>query len=139
MEPTGKTVVVVGATGLQIMAVDDVGFVAALAFSRPEDWIGREIALAGDELTPVQIAATIENALGRPLPYARIPIEEIRAFNEDFAYATEWLNERGYRADITATRRIHPGAMNFPTWLERTGAARIAAFLATQPTAGQHA
>ncbi|MCC3770952.1 NmrA/HSCARG family protein [Streptomyces sp. UNOC14_S4] len=123
---------------LQIMAVDDIGFVTALAFSRPEDWIGRETALAGDELTPVQIAAAIENALGRPLPYARIPIEAIRALNEDFAFANEWLNERGYRADITATRRIHPGAMNFPTWLERTGAAQIAAFLAARPTAGQH-
>lgn len=124
---------------LQIMAVDDVGFVTALAFSRPEDWIGREVALAGDELTPVQIAAAIENALGRPLPYARIPIEAIRALNEDFAYANEWLDEHGYRADVTATRRIHPGTMDFPTWLERTGAAQIGAFLATQPTARQHA
>ncbi|MFI2206714.1 NmrA/HSCARG family protein [Streptomyces sp. NPDC020192] len=123
----------------QIMAVDDVGFVAALAFSRPEDWIGREVALAGDELAPVQIAAAIENALGRPLPYVRIPIAAIRALREDFAFANEWLNEHGYRADITATRRIHPGAMDFLTWLERTGAAQIAAFLATQPTTGRHA
>ncbi|MER7773128.1 NmrA/HSCARG family protein [Kitasatospora sp. NPDC096140] len=123
----------------QIMAVDDVGFVTALAFSRPEEWIGRAATLAADELTPVQIAAAIESALGRQLPYVRIPIEAIRALSEDFAFAYEWLNERGYRADITATRRIHPGAMNLRTWLERTGAAQIAAFLATQPTAGQHA
>ncbi|MGO4747398.1 NmrA/HSCARG family protein [Streptomyces sp. 2MCAF27] len=123
----------------QIMAVDDVGFVTALAFSRPETWIGREVALAGDELTPVQIAAAIENALGHPLPYVRIPIETIRALSEDFAFANEWLNDHGYRADVAATRRIHPGAMNFRTWLERTGAAEIAAFLATQSTAGQHA
>jgi uncharacterized protein YbjT (DUF2867 family) len=89
----------------QIMAVDDVGFVTALAFSLPEDWIGRAVALAADELTPVQIAAAIEKALGHPLPYVR----------------------------------IHPGAMDFRTWLERTGAARIAAFLASQRTAEQDA
>ncbi|MGA5823787.1 NmrA/HSCARG family protein [Kitasatospora sp. NPDC094028] len=123
----------------QIMAVDDVGFVTALAFSRPEEWIGRAVALAADELTPVQIAAAIESVLGRQLPYVRIPIEAIRALSEDFAFAYEWLNERGYRADIPATRRIHPGAMNLRTWLERTGAAQIAAFLATQPTAGHRA
>jgi uncharacterized protein YbjT (DUF2867 family) len=123
----------------QIMAVDDVGFVTALAFSRPEDWIGRAVALAADELTPVQIAAAISRALGRRLLYIRIPIETIRALSEDFAFAYEWLNERGYRADIPATRRIHPRAMDFRNWLERTGAAQIGAFLATQRTAEQHA
>ncbi len=124
---------------LQITAVDDVGFVTALAFSRPQEWVGRAIALAGDELTPVQIAAHIETAIGRPLPYAQIPIETIRAVNEQFAFAHEWLNERGYRADITATRRIHPAAMDFRTWLQRTGAAQITAFLNAQDAEGQDA
>lgn len=32
------------------------------------------MALAGDELTPVQIAAPIETAIGRPLPYSQIPM-----------------------------------------------------------------
>ncbi|WP_037838167.1 NmrA/HSCARG family protein [Streptomyces sp. NRRL S-337] len=126
-------------TPQQIMAVDDVGFVTALAFSRPEDWIGRAVTLAADELTPVQIAAAIEKALGHPLPYVQIPIEAIRALSEDFAFAMEWLNERGYRADIPASRRIHPTAMDFRTWLRHTGAAQIAAFLAARPTTEQHA
>ncbi|GGY05778.1 NmrA family NAD(P)-binding protein [Streptomyces hiroshimensis] len=124
---------------LQITAVDDVGFIAALAFSRPREWIGRATALAGDELTPVQIAAHIATAIGRPLPYRRIPMETIRAVNEQFAFAHEWLNQRGYRADITATRRIHPAAMDFRTWLERTGAAQITAFLDAQRAEGQDA
>lgn len=124
---------------LQIMAVNDVGFVTALAFSQPQEWIGRAMALVGDELTPVQIAAHIETAIGRPLPYAQIPIETIRAVNEQFAFAHEWLNERGYRADITAMRRIHPAAMDFRTWLERTGAAQITAFLNAQDAEGQDA
>ncbi|MEU8893348.1 NmrA/HSCARG family protein [Streptomyces sp. NPDC048442] len=124
---------------LQIVAVDDVGFVTALAFSRPQEWIGRSTTLAGDELTPVQIAAHIEMAIGRPLPYAQIPIETIRAVNEQFAFAHEWLNERGYRADITAMRRIHPTAMHFRTWLKRTGAAQITAFLNAQDAEGQDA
>ncbi|MEV8629233.1 NmrA family NAD(P)-binding protein [Streptomyces sp. NPDC051079] len=120
------------------MAVDDVGAVTALAFSRPEEWIGRAVALAGDGLTPVQIAVAIGKALGIPLPYVQIPIDAIRALNEDFAYANEWLNELGYRADIPATRETHPGTMDFSTWLERTGASQIASFLATAArTAGQ--
>lgn len=116
----------------QIMAVDDVGFFTALAFSRPREWIGRAIALAGDELTPIQIAAAIGTAIGHPLPYARIPIEAIRAVDENFAFAYEWLNERGYRADIAAVRGIHPAVLDLRGWLDRTGAAAITAFLATQ-------
>ncbi|WP_225102414.1 NmrA family NAD(P)-binding protein [Streptomyces sp. CoH27] len=58
----------------QIMAVDDAGAVAALAFSRPKKWIGREVSLAGDELTPVQIAA----ASGRPSAY-RCPTSRSRS------------------------------------------------------------
>ncbi|GII05693.1 NmrA/HSCARG family protein [Planobispora takensis] len=113
----------------QIMAVDDVGAFACLAFAQPGQWIGRAVDLAGDELTPLQIAAAISEAVGRPLPYVRIPIEVVAAAGEEFAYAYTWLNERGYRADVAFTRALHPGLMDLRTWLERTGALRIAAFL----------
>ncbi|TMR92996.1 NmrA/HSCARG family protein [Nonomuraea basaltis] len=126
-------------TAQQLMAVDDVGVVTALAFAQPEEWIGRAVSLAADELTPVQVAEAIGTALGIPLPYIQIPIEAIRTLSEDFAYAMQWLNERGYRADIPATRRIHPAAMDFRAWLERTGAAQISAFLDSARTAGQDA
>ncbi|MDP9844930.1 NmrA/HSCARG family protein [Streptosporangium lutulentum] len=112
----------------QIMAVDDVGVFAALAFARPDEWIGRAIDLAGDEVTPRRIAEAIGAAIGRPVPYVQLPIETIRQIGEEFAFAYEWLNTLGWRADIAAARRIHPGLMDLRTWLERTGAARIQAF-----------
>ncbi|GAA3162475.1 NmrA family NAD(P)-binding protein [Nonomuraea salmonea] len=122
----------------QVMAVDDVGAFAALAFGRPGEWIGRAVDLAGDELTPRQIAAAISEAIGRPLPYVQIPLEVIARLGADFAHAYTWLNERGYRADVAFTRALHPGLMDLRTWLRRTGAAQIAAFLAAQEAAGQN-
>jgi uncharacterized protein YbjT (DUF2867 family) len=113
----------------QVVAVDDLGVIAALAFGRPHEWIGRVVDLAGDELTPAQMAAAIADAIRRPLPYVKVPIDTIRQASEDFAFASTWLNERGYRVDIPATRRIHPGLMDFRTWLDATGAAQITAFL----------
>ncbi|MBE1582999.1 NmrA/HSCARG family protein [Nonomuraea angiospora] len=121
----------------QIMAVDDVGAFAALAFAQPGEWIGRAVDLAGDELTPLQITAAISEAIDRPLPYVQIPIEAIAQAGEEFAFAYTWLNERGYRADVAFTRALHPGLMDLRTWLERTGAVRIAGFLAAQDAAGQ--
>jgi uncharacterized protein YbjT (DUF2867 family) len=121
----------------QIIAVDDIGVFTALAFARPQEWIGRTFDLAGDELTPVQIAAAIEEAVGRPLPYVQIPIERIRQIGEEFAYAYEWLNERGYRADIPTARQIHPDLMDLRTWLGQVGATRINEFLTAQTIGGQ--
>ncbi|MFI7705139.1 NmrA/HSCARG family protein [Nonomuraea sp. NPDC049480] len=121
----------------QIMAVDDVGAFAVLAFAQPGQWIGRAVDLAGDELTPVQIAAAISEAVGRSLPYVQIPIEAIAQVGEEFAFAYTWLNERGYRADVAFTRALHPGLLDLRTWLKRTGATQIAGFLAAQHTAKQ--
>ncbi|MER7504246.1 NmrA/HSCARG family protein [Nonomuraea pusilla] len=121
----------------QIIAVDDVGAFAALAFAQPGEWIGRAVDLAGDELTPRQIAAAISEAIDRPLPYVQIPLEVIAQLGAEFAYAYAWLNERGYRADVAFTRALHPGLMDLRTWLQRTGAAQIAGFLAAQDTAEQ--
>jgi uncharacterized protein YbjT (DUF2867 family) len=123
----------------QIMAVDDVGVIAALAFAQPQDWIGREIELAGDQLTPIQIAAAIADEIGHPLPYVRIPIEAVRQVSEDFAFANEWLTASGYQADIAAVREIHPGLMDLRTWLAKGGGAQISAFLAAQRAAKQDA
>ncbi|WP_220449300.1 NmrA/HSCARG family protein [Nonomuraea longispora] len=125
-------------TPQQVMAVDDVGAFAALAFAQPGEWIGRAVDLAGDELTPRQIAAAISEAVGRPLPYVQIPIDAIAQIGEEFAFAYTWLNERGYRADVAFTRALHPGLMNLRTWLQRTGAAQIAGFLASQETTEQN-
>ncbi|MGV9383364.1 NmrA/HSCARG family protein [Nonomuraea sp. NPDC003707] len=116
----------------QIMAVDDVGAFAALAFAQPEEWIGRAVDLAGDELTPLEIAAAMSEAVGRPLPYVQIPIEVIARAGEEFAFAYTWLNERGWRADVSFARALHPGLMDLRTWLARTGAAAIDGFLTAQ-------
>lgn len=122
----------------QIMAVDDVGVFAAMAFAHPHDWIGRAVDLAGDELTPVRLAAAVSEAVGRRLPYVQIPIGVIAQIGEEFAYAYTWLNERGYRADVAFTRALHPGLMDLRTWLARTGAAQITRFLAGEDPAPRH-
>jgi uncharacterized protein YbjT (DUF2867 family) len=114
----------------QFIAVDDVAVFVALAFAEPHAWIGRTEDLAGDEVTPAEVAAAISAATGRTMPYEQVPIELIRQVNEDFAHANEWLNHRGYRADVAATRRLHPGLLDLRTWLTTTGVASITAFLA---------
>lgn len=113
----------------QVLAVDDVGAFAAKAFAAPDAWIGHSLELAGDALTPVRVAELIGESLGIDLPYVNIPVAVLREFSEAGAVAHTWLNERGYGADIAGVRALHPGLLDFPTWLARTGRGLIAAHL----------
>jgi len=69
------------------------------------------------------MAAAITRAIGRPVNYVQIPIETVRKHNEIMAKIYEWLNGDGYEVDFPTLRNLHPGLMNFDTWLEKKGKA----------------
>jgi uncharacterized protein YbjT (DUF2867 family) len=105
---------------LQMVAVDDIGIFGALAFAHPSMWIGMAIDLAGDELTGPQIARRFTDTIGREVRYRQVPIERIRGYSHDYAAMVEWFNARGYEADISYLRALHPGLETFDKWLVRT-------------------
>lgn len=110
------------------IAVDDIGAFIMLAFKHPDIFLGKTIEIAGDALTPPNIAAAITRATGRPINYVQIPIETVRQHNETLARIYEWLNVNGYEVDFPTLRNLHPGLMNFATWLEKKGKAMFEDF-----------
>ena len=110
-----------------LIAVDDIGAFATLAFSHPDDYVGRTIEIAGDALTPPQIAATISQVTGRSIRYAPIPIEELAQQNAEIARAVEYLNATSYAVDLAALRTLHPDLMTLRTWLTSGGSEIVAA------------
>ena len=46
---------------LQVIAVDDIGAFAALAFENPQEYIGLSLEIAGDELTEPQMVDTLRS------------------------------------------------------------------------------
>ena len=91
-------------TKLQMIAVDDIGWFGALAFRQAENLKGREIDLAGDELTIPQAADILTAAFGRPIGFTQTPIEQVRRYSEDVALMLEWFERVGYSADISALK-----------------------------------
>ena len=87
-------------TKLQMIAVSDIGKYGALAFERAQDLNGTAIDLAGDELTPVEAAGVLGEAMGQEVTHYRVPIEDVRKGSEDFAIMLEWFDRVGYNADI---------------------------------------
>jgi uncharacterized protein YbjT (DUF2867 family) len=113
-------------TKLQMIAVDDVGAFVALAFGQPDEWVGRTLEIAGDELTMAQIAEAIQSYTAVHTDYVQVPVEEVRAHSEDFARGYEYFEREGYQADLLQLRRLLPDLTTFAEWLEGGGLRRIA-------------
>lgn len=94
-------------TRLQMIAVDDIGAFAAMAFGAPGEWIGRTVELAGDELTMPQVAAIFSEKIGQPVAYS--PEHEDRpGGGTEARRMAAWFDEHGYSADIAALRALYP-------------------------------
>jgi uncharacterized protein YbjT (DUF2867 family) len=107
---------------MQLISVRDIGAFAAIAFDRPDQFLGRTVEIAGDILTPPQIAATFGRACGLPAHFRQTPIEQIRAFDVQLAQMFTFFNEHPSElADLSALRAEHPGLMRLETWLRETG------------------
>jgi uncharacterized protein YbjT (DUF2867 family) len=93
------------ATSLQMIAVEDIGWFGARAFTDAAKLNGRELDIAGDSRTMPESAAILSKGLGRHIEYVRIPMSEVRMHSEDVALMLEWFDRIGYDADIPALER----------------------------------
>jgi uncharacterized protein YbjT (DUF2867 family) len=105
----------------QMIAIDDIGALAALAFERPQEFIGRAIEIAGDELTEPQIAETFSRVIGRPIQLGQMPFDPNQQPDPEYLKMFQWFNDEGYQADIPALRRLYPPLKTLETWLRQTG------------------
>lgn len=107
-------------TPLQQIATDDIGAFAALAFAEPQQWAGRTMELAGDELTMVDTAATFAHVIGRPVRYVQVPWEQFsQVAGEEAAKMYRWFEQAGYDADIAACQRLYPELATLEQYLHR--------------------
>lgn len=112
---------------VQLVAVTDIGAFAALAFADPDAYVGAALELAGDELTPAATVDMISRYIGRTITYERADAAELAL---DANLARAFASQRGiWRADIADLRRRRPAVLDFAGWLDRGGAAAVAAVL----------
>ncbi|MDQ3834738.1 MAG: NmrA/HSCARG family protein [Actinomycetota bacterium] len=106
----------------QQVAVEDIGVFAAVAFEHPDEWIGREVDLAGDEQTMPEIAETFGRVIGREVEYYQVPWDQFEEqMGEEYAVMYRWFNEVGYEADIAALRQEYPELTTFERYLRSHG------------------
>ena len=93
----------------QTIATDDIGAFAALAFERPKEFIGKEVEIAGSELTNGEAAKVFSRVLGKPVKFQKLPLPLVRVvLGKEFYLMFRWFNEAGFQADIPGLRRKYP-------------------------------
>lgn len=103
---------------ISLVSTADIGAFAAIAFDRPAAFTGRTIELAGDYLTPSQIAETVGRHAGLPARSHQVPVAQVKAFDEHVGQMFAHFNDDPDGAlDIASLRAEHPGLMDLATWL----------------------
>jgi uncharacterized protein YbjT (DUF2867 family) len=107
---------------LHLITTKDMGRVAAYVMRNPDSYIGREIELAGDVLTPLQLAEAFSQAQEIGVIHKQTPawIFLLLMQRELFALI-QWYRTKGYQADVKHLREEFPGLLTtFSEFLEET-------------------
>ncbi len=107
------------AESLQMIAVDDIGAFAALAFEHPGKWKNRTLSLAGDELSMQQIADAFSRVTARYVKYVQISWDQFeKNMGQELTVMYHWFEEKGFHFSIEEVRREYPLTHSFDRWLD---------------------
>jgi len=104
---------------LQMIAVADIGAVAARALQEPGSVPAGAVEIAGDELTGEQIAAAFGEHAGLPARFEAVPLEVLAEDPDQQAMFAWFARLPAYQADLELTRRLAPDVLDFRSWLSR--------------------
>jgi uncharacterized protein YbjT (DUF2867 family) len=104
-------------TTLQMIAVDDIGAFAAMAFEKPGRWHGETREIAGDELSMTGIAERLSRA-GNEVRYQQVPWDQFeQRAGHEMTTMWRWFEEHGYHVDTSLVRQDYPQLTGFDRWL----------------------
>jgi uncharacterized protein YbjT (DUF2867 family) len=106
---------------LQMIAADDVGAFASLAFTDPDAMLGKTLEIAGAELSPAQAAELFSEALGREVRFEEIPLESLREAAPEAWKMFAWFLDKGYEVNIPELHRGYPFLKTFGEWIRAVG------------------
>jgi uncharacterized protein YbjT (DUF2867 family) len=127
--PDGKLALTMpmGDGKLPAMAAEDIGKCALGIYKRGNEFIGKKIGIAGEQLTGAEMAAKLTKALGREVAYNAVTPEVYRAFG--FPGADDMGNMFQFKRDfnedycrsrsVELARSLNPELLSFDAWLAK--------------------
>jgi len=93
----------------QMIAVDDIGAYVYEAFTNSQNYLGKVIEIAGEELSNEEVAVIMSRVLGMKVKFKRLPLLIARMVMDKEMYLMfRWFNQKGFTADIEANKRKFP-------------------------------
>jgi len=112
---------------LPCIAAEDIGKCALGVFKRGAAALGKQIGIAGEQLTGAEMAAGLARALERPVTYQGVPPAVYRSFGfpgaDDlgnmFQYKAEFEREYCGARSVAESRALNPELLTFAAWLAK--------------------
>ena len=106
--------------GLKLVAVKDIGLVAAAILLGTAVVPGGAVEVIGDELTGSQIAAVFGAHTGLPARYEALPLSVLGGDLEEEAMFRWFAKGSAYPSDLAAVRAIEPTTWDLAEWIRAT-------------------
>ncbi len=110
----------------QTIAVEDIGKWVRGVLSKPEKYKNQSINIAGEELTGLEMAMTLQRLVpseGLQTNYVMIPRVAMKIIEYDIGVMADWIERTGYGADMNKLKLIQTDLNIVPTslkdWLKR--------------------
>ena len=105
------------------LSVQDLGAIAAKAFSNPDDFIGKDLPLAADAQSLGELREIYKDVRGKYPPRFPMPLFLMKKFvGQDILNMWNWLRANPVDLETGPTYHVHPQAMNVRTWLRSQAA-----------------
>ncbi len=105
----------------QTIAVEDIGKWVRGVLSKPEKYKNQSINIAGEELTGLEMAMTLQRIVsseGFETNYVMIPRAAIKLLEYDIGVMADWIERSGYGADMKKLQMIQKELNIIPTSLK---------------------
>lgn len=101
------------------LSVQDLGVIAAKVFADPDEYIGRELALASDVQSLENCREIYKEVMGKYPSRFPMPMFMFEKFvGRDIPNMWRWLRTNPVSLDIRQTMSIYPQAQTVRSWLE---------------------
>jgi uncharacterized protein YbjT (DUF2867 family) len=107
------------------IAAEDIGKCVYGIFKKGQEYIGKNVGVAGEHLSGTQMADAFSKALGEPVVYNKIPAAVFRSFGfpgaDDlgnmFQVYDEFAEQMNKLRDVKVSKQLNPQLQNFEQWL----------------------
>jgi uncharacterized protein YbjT (DUF2867 family) len=111
-----------GNSKMQLVSAADIGVLAANMFKNPNEYLGKSISFATDELTFAQANEVFRKVYGRDMPATFLFVASIikTIAREQLGVMMDWIKSPGFGADPNEYTKKFPEMQNFEQWLRNS-------------------